>query len=714
MNAAWVDEPWRSGDPDPLLRRAYAARAADLIRSSHSFDSSVVFGLSGPWGSGKTSMVNMIVEQLGENDSAWAVARFTPWATTDITGLITEFYSSLTHVLPRRRGKDVKTALANLTRVAAPAATLIPFAGGGAAEALRASSEWLAKTPPWNDAFKSACEQLKKLGIPILVVVDDIDRLHADELTTLLKVVRLLGRLPGVQYLLAYDDDTILRSLRASLLLGEHDGSAERFMEKIVQYPLIVPPLLRHQQIDLLRAGILRDGRFEEGSLALDRLDGLMDCFVALLQTPRAIDRYFAQIRHHLPLLPAEEIDDGDVMLLTLLRVRFPEIFNSLPELRYELTHGHRNELDLSGDTTDLGTTMVRYNSAPLIELAPKHQQDAVRNVVLSLFPKLDDGKGSTLQPSIPPTTSRGIGTEEYFDRYFAMVIPENDVSDAVVKDAVVRATVGESDAFLSLFGPKSRAALPLILQKAQAATAELAIDGRANVDTLSDDRRLSLATALARAVAMIGDKDFSVFSVSRQTLNWMGEQLRLLSNDVDSHQVLQALQELPGTVERLICWSAVTRDSERALETETIDWRRQVSEALANEAAEGFLAHLELGDAAPIGPGVGYQVRIALRYGMGGRLRDSIATLLDSQKIDLATLASRLVGLSSSGDTTKYEIHSIDQEVYDQLAPAGDDPFYSIDPGAVDMRDISWANRRRYSGGRYRPPPPEGLQRGQ
>ena len=38
--------------------------AAELIARAHSFDTSVVFGLSGPWGSGKTSLVNMIVQDL--------------------------------------------------------------------------------------------------------------------------------------------------------------------------------------------------------------------------------------------------------------------------------------------------------------------------------------------------------------------------------------------------------------------------------------------------------------------------------------------------------------------------------------------------------------------------------------------------------------------------------------------------------------------------
>lgn len=93
---------------------------------------------------------------------------------------------------------------------------------------------------PWTVQFAETSAKLKELGVPVLVIADDIDRLQADELLTLLKIVRLLGRFGGVQYLLAYDDQTVFRALRTSSLVGTDSRAAEQFMEKIVQYPLLV------------------------------------------------------------------------------------------------------------------------------------------------------------------------------------------------------------------------------------------------------------------------------------------------------------------------------------------------------------------------------------------------------------------------------------------------------------------------------------------
>jgi hypothetical protein len=75
----------------------------------------------------------MIDEELQSEYPKWAVARFTLLATSDVSGLQGEFYSSLAVVLPRKGGQRVRWALAVTASVAAPPANLIPIAGGAAA-----------------------------------------------------------------------------------------------------------------------------------------------------------------------------------------------------------------------------------------------------------------------------------------------------------------------------------------------------------------------------------------------------------------------------------------------------------------------------------------------------------------------------------------------------------------------------------------------------
>ncbi|MBM4582548.1 hypothetical protein GS592_05680 [Rhodococcus hoagii] len=96
---------------------------------------------------------------------------------------------------------------------------------------------------PFAERFTKISNAIRKTGKNILVIVDDIDRLHSDELLSVMKAVRLLGRFDGVHYLLSYDEQTLLGVLEQTDLAGNSRPRARDYLEKIVQYPFTLPPL---------------------------------------------------------------------------------------------------------------------------------------------------------------------------------------------------------------------------------------------------------------------------------------------------------------------------------------------------------------------------------------------------------------------------------------------------------------------------------------
>lgn len=688
----WTDEALRTGEHDALGRLPYARRAAELIHTTHSFESSAVFGLSGPWGSGKTSLVNMIVEELQREHPKWAAARFTPWATSDVSGLLAEFYSSLAEALPKKKGQQVRRALAVTASVAAPAANLIPIAGSMAAEGVRLAGEALAKSPSWQVAFNKASEELRELKKPILVVVDDIDRLHGDELLTLLKVVRLLGRFDGVQYLLAYDDETLYRSMTASSAVNPHDGSAERFMEKIVQYPLFVPPLLRHQQISRLNTGLARVSRETVEDGADDgRLSGLVDCFTDLLTTPRAIDRYIAQLQHHIPLLPMDEVDDEDVQLLTLIRVSFPALFNSIPRYRSELVSGHTGELKVE----DKSFEYEPFDIEPLLDVVPSERRSTARKLLVSLFPKVRQKKQLSVHGS---RRRQSVQHEEYFDRYFAMGILDHDVSDATVEAAVTTATAGDATSLVRLLVGTPDKIRGLVISKCLSPTNQPATDAG----------RIKLADALAGIANDLPSDDHAPFSDQDQLLSWIGELLAGLDKAAPPGAVRAVIWKLDGPPLRIRTWTRLTNSIDHAYRSEKPSWYEEVTDMLVNDSASDFLDHLKQGDDAATRSGIGYQVHFVLGH-RPELLRTAIHELLESGATDLSTLASRLVSAQTIlGTKPDWQLSpDFNQEAFNQLAPTGDAPWYHEPVQDVDIRDLSWANRRKFVAGRVSPPPP-------
>ena len=689
-NTTWTDEALRDSRHDALGRLPYAQRAAELIHASHSFESSAVFGLSGPWGSGKTSLVNMIVEELKSKHSEWEVARFTPWATSDVAGLLGEFHSSLSEVLPKRKGRQVRRALAVTASVAAPAANLIPYAGGAAAEGFRLAGDALAKLPSWQAAFSKASEELKGLEKPILVVVDDIDRLHGDELLALLKVVRLLGRFDGVQYLLAYDDETLYRSMAASNAVSPHDGSAERFMEKIVQYPLFVPPLLRHQQISRLGSGLKLISRqtVDDGSSG-QRLSGLMDSFTGLLTTPRAIDRYIAQLRHHIPLLPPDEVDDEDVQLLTLIRVSFPSLFNSIPRYRNELVSGHTGEMKVDATSFEY----ERFDIAPLLELVACEHRRIARDLLVSLFPKVAE-KGRL--SSHGSRRRQSVQHEEYFDRYFAMGILDHDVRDGDVMAAVNSAIDGDAALLKDLLVGRSDEFRSLVLSKCLSPT---------NQPT-TDASRIRLAEGLAPIADDLPTDGNTPFGDQDQLLTWIAQVLVGLDKETPAETLRSIIWKFQGPALRIQAWTRLGYSLDDAYPSGMPSWYAKVTAMLVDDATTDFLDHLRQGDDAAT-RAVGYQVHFVLRHN-AAQLRTGVHNLLESKDVDISTLASRLVSArSTAGTKPDWKLSpDFEQETFNQLAPPSDDPWYDEPLQQVDPRDLSWANRRKFAAGRVSQPP--------
>ncbi|WP_172652034.1 KAP family P-loop NTPase fold protein [Rhodococcus opacus] len=315
----FTDAPITDASGDRLDRGEFSAHVAHRIAAMGGRDS-VAFGLTGAWGSGKTSVLRMIADNMPTPE--WSVHYFTPWAASDSATLVKEFYATIESALPTDVRKKVGDKLRAMVPLAAGAASMIPVAGKAASTLVEETGKYFEKS--FQDQFKEASKDIVEAGIRILVVVDDIDRLHADELVAVLKTVRLLGNFPGIHYLLAYDRNTVLDVLSATSIAKNSDRALQ-FLEKIVQYPFDLPPL---QQSDRVREvttalakveathslGPILSGRGPFGS-PVDDLLSLVPS--GDLETLRAIHRLVTQFDIALTVIHPSEINAVDLLFLT-------------------------------------------------------------------------------------------------------------------------------------------------------------------------------------------------------------------------------------------------------------------------------------------------------------------------------------------------------------------------------------------------------------
>jgi hypothetical protein len=454
------DREIRHVKEDRLGRAPFARRVAARIAASGELPS-IVYGLAGPWGGGKSSVLNMIDELLTEeHGQKWTVVRFTPWAAADVEALTDEFYGAIAGAMPRdEAGKRAKALLIAATPVAmaalkAAAKALIESKLGkdSVAHITEATSDKLADElgeisvdpDPFAKRFSKLSEAIKEAGRNILVIVDDIDRLHTDELLTVMKAVRLLGRFDHVHYLLSYDENTVLDVLQGSNLVTDRNR-ARQYIEKIVQYPFVLPPLDPVDFETELTKALTAVAKTNDIELSPDLarrrgtissiIDTIPDIDVADL-TIRFIYRFAGQVDTVLTLVGKDDLNFVDASLITYLRMRYHTIYEKLPRWRSDL-------VSLPPVGTARGTTELtqeawreRINDA----LGPGFQNsESILRLLGVMFPRVQ-------RLGSPVETQQRIFEPDYFPRYFAYRIPVDDVSDSKVRgDFTTLVTTGSS-----------------------------------------------------------------------------------------------------------------------------------------------------------------------------------------------------------------------------------------------------------------------------
>ena len=96
------DLPITKSTEDALNRGAFAkSLAKTLLRYSH--PSSFTIGLYGEWGSGKTSLLNMILENVEHADDSAVILRFNPWLCSEPRRLITQFFKQMASAIKLKK-----------------------------------------------------------------------------------------------------------------------------------------------------------------------------------------------------------------------------------------------------------------------------------------------------------------------------------------------------------------------------------------------------------------------------------------------------------------------------------------------------------------------------------------------------------------------------------------------------------------------------------
>lgn len=443
--------------PDLLSREQYAQHLGVLLDSVRSQSASSVLALIGPWGSGKSSVLAMAVKALkaSPNEDGWLVAEFNPWMHSDLESLLLGFFAELRGAMPKdKRWNETRKQIGEFGASVSPLGKLGSIAGVDASGIVKMLGARIAGDTSPSAIKRKAEAALREFGRPILMVLDDLDRLTPPELLRVFKLVRLVGRLPNLYYLLCYDEHTLLDVLGRTDLVANEPRRAQDYLEKMVQIRLDLPALRDTQTGGLVDAGVssvLAAHRIELAPTQVPRIaQAYHACLKARLTTPRAVNRFFAQLSASITMV-RDEVDFVDFMLITFLRTSEPRVYNLLRRYKAPLTgtDGGFSE-DRSPDQL-AGSWKSRLTGHGV----PAEDADGMLELLAVMFVPLEAALRNSSANGVryeDVLRRRGVGHADYFDRYFSFGVPEEDIADSTVLEALGQLRSDEAgDALLRL-----------------------------------------------------------------------------------------------------------------------------------------------------------------------------------------------------------------------------------------------------------------------
>jgi len=330
------DDPIEDASEDLLQRAGLAdAFAAEIRRTSAKHGA--VIALTGEWGSGKTSLLNLTSSALEALDDV-QVVKFNPWFFSGTDQLMRFFFDELAGQL--RDGRGLKDKLKSAGRTVAErlgkyssALSPLKFIPGAGAVLEGASAVATGTTKLLGEEQDTIHQQRAELtallaDLPgrIVVFIDDIDRLSQQEIRDLFRLVRLTGSFPNVVYVLCFDRGVV----ETALTDGAVEGAA--YLEKIVKIAMDVPPLPAQALSPIIVRGLV-EALDEINTGPLDEArwpDVFVQVILPLFATIRDVKRYLASVPLTVRSLRAE-VSLVDVLALEALRVRYPAAHDLLP-----------------------------------------------------------------------------------------------------------------------------------------------------------------------------------------------------------------------------------------------------------------------------------------------------------------------------------------------------------------------------------------------
>lgn len=286
---------------------------------------SLAIGISGNWGSGKTSFLKSMQKQMNAD---YRVVTFNPWTCTDKEQIISQFFA-LMREQTENNDESLQDAIQKYRDIVLdtdihPALTFL------------AKVFPLSKKEETLDSLKDKIEEAITTdgSKPFAIFIDDLDRLEGNELFEVLRLIRITANFRNVVFVVAYDRDYICNVLNES----KNIKRAEEYIQKIFHLEVSLPKFEDETLLDVFMEEVVRIASLDESKatrlrqlvMQLLNVDGLsFTDFIPNFRQARRFANVFALNLKSI-LAHTKDFVVKDFIGIELLHFAYPDIHRTL------------------------------------------------------------------------------------------------------------------------------------------------------------------------------------------------------------------------------------------------------------------------------------------------------------------------------------------------------------------------------------------------
>lgn len=236
--------------PDSIINIGwdnYVQNLVNMLKQTDLTRNVFSVGISSEWGSGKTVFLEMIENEMKDS---FLIIKFNPWNSHDATHIVRDYFNLLKDSLSPYNSK-LANPLSKYMKVLSNIKFKDTFFESAKNIFFNNSSDNNINTLKGNVE-----ECILQLNKPVVVFIDDLDRLKDDELFEVLKLIRTTAQFKNMVYIVAFD-----RGYTANMLESKNINDGYKYIEKIFNVEITLPYYERN---------ILEEYMLQEFKLLLD------------------------------------------------------------------------------------------------------------------------------------------------------------------------------------------------------------------------------------------------------------------------------------------------------------------------------------------------------------------------------------------------------------------------------------------------------------